>query len=173
MVFLFASGLPANGDVGELRTVWKKVYTDSKCRLQPVSLLMALTTSLSEAQDLTRLWKLSNNESRLGTFLVVHRVKACCEETQIKYFQDLLVDGAPLQHVLELLYYCGKDGSAGELERWPVPRLPLTGRDLKAAGVSDGPEMGRLLRLAKEKWKESYYTMSRAELLLLATNRNC
>lgn len=165
-----ASGLPVNGDVGELFAVWRRRYTENSCRLQPVSLLVALTTSPSEAQGLTRSWKLSNNESRLGLFIAMHRGKARLVETRLKFFQDLLVDGVPLQFVMELLHYSGRDDDTRRLEQWPVPKIPLTGRDLMAAGVAVGPEMGRLLRLAKEKWKESYYTMSQEELITCATD---
>ena len=169
-MFSCATGLPVKGDVGELRAVWQRRYTENSCKLQPVSLLMTLTTSLSDAQDLTRSWKLSNNESRLGIFIVIHREEACRVETKLKYFQDLLVDGVPLQFVTELLYYSGRDDDAHRLEQWPVPKIPLTGKDLKAAGVAVGPEIGRLLRLAKEEWKKSYYTMSQEELIMCATN---
>ena len=59
---------------------------------------------------------------------------------------------------------------AGEVGKWieNMPKLPVTGKDLKAIGVGQGPEMGGLLKLLKNKWKESYFTMNREELLELA-----
>ena len=44
----------------------------------------------------------------------------------------------------------------------------ISGRDLKSIGVSQGPEMGGLLKLLKDKWKDSYFTMNKEELLDLA-----
>ena len=34
--------------------------------------------------------------------------------------------------------------------------------------MSQGPEMGGLLKLLKDKWKDSYFTMNKEELLDLA-----
>ena len=39
---------------------------------------------------------------------------------------------------------------------------------MKGIGVSQGPEMGGLLKLLKDKWKDSYFTMNKEELLDLA-----
>jgi len=35
---------------------------------------------------------------------------------------------------------------------WHKPHFPLKGRDLMAAGLSEGPEMGRILKALEEKW---------------------
>ena len=59
---------------------------------------------------------------------------------------------------------------ANEVSKWleNMPKLPVTGKDLKVIGVGQGPEMGGLLKLLKNKWKESYFTLNREELLELA-----
>ena len=59
---------------------------------------------------------------------------------------------------------------ANEVEKWleNMPKLPVTGKDLKGIGVDQGPEMGGLLKLLKNKWKESYFTLNREQLLELA-----
>ena len=59
---------------------------------------------------------------------------------------------------------------AGEVIKWVenIPKLPVTGKDLKGIGMSPGPEMGGLLKLLKDKWKDSYFTMNKEELLELA-----
>jgi len=49
---------------------------------------------------------------------------------------------------------------------WPIPIFPLQGRDLKAAGVPDGPEMGRILRALKELWVRSGFKADKAKLLI-------
>jgi len=49
---------------------------------------------------------------------------------------------------------------------WPIPEFPLKGRDLKRAGVKDGPEMGKILRALKELWIRSGFEADKAKLLM-------
>lgn len=52
----------------------------------------------------------------------------------------------------------GLEDDAGAVEAvhrirdWPVPRLPLTGGDLVARGVTRGPDVARLLREIEDQW---------------------
>jgi tRNA nucleotidyltransferase/poly(A) polymerase len=50
-------------------------------------------------------------------------------------------------------------------ERWEIPSLPVSGRDLLAAGMSPGPEIGVLLRKLEDWWVASDFTPGREELL--------
>ena len=50
-------------------------------------------------------------------------------------------------------------------KNWPVPVFPLQGRDLKSAGVKDGPEMGKILRALKELWVRSGFEADKGKLL--------
>jgi poly(A) polymerase len=50
-------------------------------------------------------------------------------------------------------------------ERWPVPALPVAGRDLLAAGMSPGPEIGVMLRKLEDWWVASDFQPTRDELL--------
>lgn len=49
---------------------------------------------------------------------------------------------------------------------WPIPEFPLKGRDLKSAGVKNGPEMGRILRALKELWVRSGFEADQDKLLV-------
>ena len=161
-------GLPKDGNVGELQRVWTSMKEHGET-LQPVTLLMTLIHTVQEAYDLAHAWKLSNDEKRLGVFVVQHRDKAYKVATPMKYYQDLLVDGSYLSSVTELLNYCDKVGMAEELKRWQVPKLPANGKDLKEVGFHPGTEMGSILRLLKIKWKESCFTLNKEELIEIAT----
>lgn len=167
--FLCCVGLPSNGNLDELEKVWSAMRSHGQT-LQPVSLLVTLIHTTQEAHDLAITWKLSNDEKRLATFIAQHRKKSYLADTPVKYYLDLLVDGAWPKSVVELLWYCGNSEMANEVAKWleNVPKLPVTGKDLKAIGVAQGPEMGGLLNLLKNKWKESYFTLNREELLELA-----
>ena len=50
-------------------------------------------------------------------------------------------------------------------ERWPIPRLPVTGSDLMAAGLGHGPEIGETLRRLEDWWVASDFKPGRDELL--------
>ena len=51
------------------------------------------------------------------------------------------------------------------LAQWQKPRLPLRGADIKARGVPDGAEIGRLLKCLEEEWLASDFTANRSILL--------
>ncbi len=48
---------------------------------------------------------------------------------------------------------------------WSKPKFPLTGKDLIAAGITRGPELGARLAQLERTWAESGFEMSRAALL--------
>ena len=50
-------------------------------------------------------------------------------------------------------------------ERWPIPSLPVSGRDLLAAGMNPGPEIGVTLRKLEDWWVASDFTPGRDDLL--------
>lgn len=50
-------------------------------------------------------------------------------------------------------------------DRWPIPKLPITGRDLLAAGQTTGPGLGAALRTAEDWWVASDFEASKEELL--------
>lgn len=158
------AGLPKDGNVEELEKVWKSMRHKSLL-LQPVSLLMALVHTEEEAYDLSHRWKLSNNEKRLGVFIVGHRRQAYDPDMPFKVCQDFLVDGVPRRTVVELLHYCSRDNLATELQEWRVPKFPLNGKDLQTIGFKPGPLLGRVLRHLQDKWKESYFTLDRDDLM--------
>ena len=158
------TGLPEDGDQDELERVWSAMQARGDA-LQPVSLLMALVRSLEGAHLLTRSWKLSNNERKLGSFIVKHRTLGYKQDLQIKTCQDFLVDGVLCSSVVELMLYCDKAEMARQLQEWKVPKLPVNGRDLQAAGFKPGPGLGKMLRQLHSKWKTSYFTLSKEELI--------
>ena len=50
-------------------------------------------------------------------------------------------------------------------DRWPIPCLPVAGRDLLAAGMSPGPEIGVMLKKLEDWWVASDFQPPRDELL--------
>ncbi len=74
------------------------------------------------------------------------------------------MDGIPLTSVLELLAYCGLEETSKEIHDWRVPRFPVNGWDLKQKGL-EGRELGLLLKALRQRWKDSYFTLTKEELL--------
>ena len=50
-------------------------------------------------------------------------------------------------------------------ETWPRPAFPLVGEDVKAAGVPEGPRLGRFLGLVEDWWIDNDFASDRAALL--------
>ena len=55
---------------------------------------------------------------------------------------------------------------AGLAAEWTLPEFPLKGKDLQAAGVETGPQMGKVLDALKALWVKSGFTADRDKLLM-------
>lgn len=55
---------------------------------------------------------------------------------------------------------------------WTPPEFPISGQDLKDAGIEDGPDMGRLLKALKALWVRSGFSADREKLLNALTLLN-
>ncbi len=49
---------------------------------------------------------------------------------------------------------------------WEAPAFPLKGKDLKAAGIENGPQMGKTLEALKALWVRSGFEADKAKLLM-------
>ncbi len=54
---------------------------------------------------------------------------------------------------------------ANTAQDWEVPSFPLTGADMKQAGVASGPEMGRALKALEALWVRSGFKTEKPQLL--------
>ncbi len=50
-------------------------------------------------------------------------------------------------------------------DRWPIPVMPISGKDLLEAGLSAGPEMGNILRRLEDHWISSDFKPDKNALL--------
>lgn len=135
--------------------------------LDSASLLISLVKTSIEADKLGRDWKLSNAERKLGIFVTEERSN-CYSGAPLKYYQDMLVDGTVIDHIVEVLLYCGRTDDAKVLQDWTIPVFPLTGKHLLAEGITTGPHIGRIIRAMKDKWKDSFYLLTLEELIEMA-----
>jgi poly(A) polymerase len=71
---------------------------------------------------------------------------------------------------LRLASTSGRDAQAYramsiEAESWTAPSMPVSGSDLKALGLLEGPRLGAVLRELERLWVESDFTLDRGTLL--------
>jgi len=129
-----------------------------------VTRLATLVETVDEWEMLHTLWRLHNPERDMGIYQIMMR------DTPLSYeeLQDELVDGKKLQFVAELARYQGNAELAATLEGWEVEQFPISGKDLKTAGMKPGKHMGAAIAKARDAWKVSRYTLPKEECLALA-----
>ncbi|XP_013988678.1 CCA tRNA nucleotidyltransferase 1, mitochondrial isoform X1 [Salmo salar] len=161
-------GLPAEGDVEELKQIWQHVKDHSP---KPVTVLSALFRCSQDVEKMDLRLKVSREEKNLGLFLVKHRRdlhKSQDDPDSLKPYTDFIIDSREVDaqsKVCELLKYQGEDKLLAEMSRWSIPRFPVSGHDLRKMGITSGKEIGTTLQNLRDVWKRSRYQMDKDELL--------
>lgn len=161
-------GLPPDGDVDEMKRVWRNAKDHSP---KPMTILAALLHRPEEVEKMDIRLKVSREEKNLALFLVKNRRELCKSEDEpdsLKPFTDFIIDSRELDSqskVCELLKYQGEHKLLSELSRWSIPRFPISGHDLRKIGVTSGKEIGTTLQKLRDIWKKSHYQMDKDELL--------
>ena len=141
---------------------------------------------------LLRLMAMSAREP-LQMALLCKRLKMSSKETQrLRAWSDssaALDPHAENKEQLKSIYLAGKNivsdrsqiRAAGEddaivsgrwmslaklAQDWTLPEFPLSGKDMQAAGVKPGPQMGKMLEALKALWVRSGFTADREKLLM-------
>ena len=156
----------------------KIVALESREAIAPDPLLRLMAMSAREPLQMALLCKrlkMSNNETA--------RLRAWSDSS------EALDPHASDSDKLKAIYFAGKQvvidrarvRAAGEEDAlmstrwmsladlamgWTPPDFPLTGKDLKAAGVEPGPKMGKVLKALKALWVRSNFTADRDKLLM-------
>lgn len=174
--------MAAPGAVGTLKLMARKgilgkiiLHTDDWRvigRLPPDPVLR-LAVLAREPETMKRQWRLSNEEAhRIGVIqsgvpptptLRPREQRIILYQTGADAWRDLVtvawarsaapMDDARWKRLLRLPV------------RWPVPRLPVTGRDLLDRGVPPGPEIGAALRALEDWWVASDFRPGKEDLL--------
>lgn len=139
----------------------------------PPDPLLRLSVLAQEPLAMPARWRLSNHEARRleaivsllppspalrpmeqRIILYQHGAEAWRDLVRIAWARsDAAPDDARWQDLLELP------------DRWPIPSLPVSGKDLLAAGMSPGPEIGVMLKKLEDWWVASDFQPTRDELL--------
>jgi poly(A) polymerase len=152
-----------------MRRLERSVAIDSDCFFDADAIrrLAALLPDEAAAARVSGLWKLSNSDAE--------RLSDICGA------REKIVSYLSVKEVHKFLYRLGKERFRDRVflkwaedskesnavqwrallalaDSWRRPRLPVTGRDVIAAGVPEGPLVGRVLSEVEEWWIDSDFT---------------
>lgn len=139
-------------------------------RFNPVELtraddaVAALSTLIASTDEekFFQFWKMSSAEEAKVRNMIRNRGVRWDEEKVEVY---LTRDKFPLDHVVSMLEVAGEPTLARYAENFQIPTFPVTGKDLLAAGMKPGPEMGQRLRRLETAWVFSRFTKTKEELM--------
>lgn len=126
-----------------------------------VAALSTLIASTDE-EKFFQFWKLSSSEEAKVRNLIRNR---CVPWSEERVEVMLTRDKFPLDHVVSMLEIAGEPSLARYAEQFQIPVFPVTGKDLMAAGMKPGPQMGQRLRRQENSWVMSRYTRTKEELM--------
>jgi poly(A) polymerase len=140
----------------------------------PVLRLGALLDGAAAADAVGERWKLSNadrerlvrmhtDQSRILSYLSAREVRRTLYRAGKQTFRDRTMLGWAQDP---------KESNAVQwrallamAESWEIPRLPLSGEDVVAAGVPRGDQVGRVLREVEDWWVDSDFTDDRFSVI--------
>lgn len=115
------------------------------------------------ADMLARALKMSN-EDRMEMVWAANN-KLLNGNASLADFENALVNGTNRQWVVWAAKMQMHFDWANHLEDWNVPVFPVNGNDMMARGVKPGPDMGNKLRMLREVWMASRFSMNKSDLL--------
>ncbi|MDE5057447.1 CCA tRNA nucleotidyltransferase [Wolbachia endosymbiont of Drosophila bocki] len=127
---------------------------------------------LSLGEYIIMFLRLSNKQKKKLLFLLSNDIKTELSEKEQKKYISLF--GRELY--CDLVKICGVESGENVDEyisfanTFNIPKFPLSGDDLISIGHQPGKSLGRNLELLKQHWEDSFYTLTKEELVLYAKN---
>lgn len=142
-------------------------------KLNAITLLASLLYDLDDAVNLNARLKLSAFERDLAIFIVENREPKLHSSPLLPY-QQLIVKtkskpSMVKQYVLEVLKY-NNSPYLEDLEKWDIPKFPITGNMLKEKGVESGRFMGVVMQELKNIWADNEFKLRTEDILLYIPN---
>lgn len=137
----------------------------SRVRANTDNSIVNLTALLDNSYDLEEIkarWKISTDEFQLASFIIANRDTAL-DKAEVQ--RTLSNPKANRKHVAALALYQGNTKLADFAKSWTAPVFPVTGDDLRSAGMRPGPEMGKTLATMRKSWEDSDFTLDKAALM--------
>ena len=152
----------------------ERILGDADSIWRLACLISGSNDAKSAANAIAKRWRLSGTDgARLAALFTPSESFRPGLELSVQY-RLLYRHGPRLFRDLGLLAWASKSKGEGEeawramllrAETWKAPTFPVTGADLLARGIPEGPEVGRLLKAVEEWWIERDFVPDRTALL--------
>lgn len=129
---------------------------------EPAAVLASMLNTVGGLNALRNKWKLPNSVVFMASFIIETRNENLTDD-QLKVMMtrpEYSVD-----YIFAMLESTGQSHRIRKLAAFVPPTFPITGKDLIAAGLKPGPEMGEVLAQLRDYWEQSSFKLSKDELL--------
>ncbi|CAG9860389.1 unnamed protein product [Phyllotreta striolata] len=158
-------GLPENSNVQELKKVWKE---SGHLNLNAITLISSLLNDVDEAIALNLRLKLSAFERDLAIYVVENRGPKLHPKPLMPFQQQILKSiskpANTKKMAVEVLKY-NNSPYWEELEKWEIPKFPVSGNLLKEKGVEPGKTMGNVMTELKHFWADNDFNLCPEDLM--------
>jgi poly(A) polymerase len=150
------------------------VETARRLKPDPLRRFMALFSKDPEVlAAVSRRLKLSNEERDRLVFAARDETPVAPGMTPADVRRMLYRSGPTIFRDRVMLAWANANGAGdwmdllAQADAWARPELPVSGQDVLAAGVAEGPAVGAAMRKVEAAWIDSDFSLGRAELLKL------
>ncbi|NTF17353.1 CCA tRNA nucleotidyltransferase [Agrobacterium rubi] len=133
---------------------------------RPGMILGAMVSGARHAAEVAESWKLSSEDAE-DAVLAATTLADFTEDGH--YWLSKAVDMKDPQRIVPALKMNRLMAAVAAIENG-VPVFPVMGRDLIAAGMRPGPQLGQTLADLKEEWKQSGFILGKDDLLAVYAN---
>ena len=162
-------GLPEDVDLD----AFERVYDTTKS-LNP-HYMTFVTALLSNEDDLKAYHKrvrFSNVHLNIARFIVKYRSENVSNKDKMLWYVDILVEyhrqyklKSGANFFMEFLKYRGDAEALDYFSNFKIPVFPVSGHKVKEKTGAKGKDVGLLMNMLFQRWKESKYTATESELL--------
>ncbi|XP_072388602.1 CCA tRNA nucleotidyltransferase 1, mitochondrial [Diabrotica undecimpunctata] len=158
-------GLPEKPNLEEMKRVWEQ---SGHLNLNAITLLASLLNTVDDAIDLHARLKLSAFERDLAVYIVENRAPKLHPKPLMPFQQQILKSTSKPTNTQKMAVEVLKYNNSSyweELEKWEIPKFPVSGNVLKERGVEGGRMMGQVLNELKHFWADHDFSLSVDEIL--------
>lgn len=160
-------GLPKEPNIENFKNVYYRSLNNS-LKLHAITLVTSLLENEEEVMILHKRLKLSAYERNLALFLIQHREPKPCEKP-LRPYQFLILNSKlkvsdTKEFVCEVLKYRGMVEFCNEINKWVIPKFPISGHMIKSH-VPHAKMVGPVLYNLKEIWFDQDFKITLEELI--------
>lgn len=158
--------LPGHGGLDNFNGFIRLEATLGRC-----DILARLSCLLvGDGGEASRQLRLSNRQAKTLNQYMTHDIHISSDMNQQDIREMIYRSGRAVFIFALLQHWAGRelDRAAAFLsyaEEWQLPVFPVLGRDVMAAGIAAGPELGQILKKLEGVWLDSDFELSKEELL--------